>query len=104
MAYEAAKLRGVHPEVLCLFEKLCIETDMSWYLEEGLVTRSGFLDSMTEAYSAALPVLLHERQRLETIDYITAPIMTFESWEEFCSELPAFGGAGAKLRNNQSKL
>lgn len=104
MAYEAAKHRGVPPEVLCLFEKLCIEADMSWYIEKGLVTRSGFLDSMTEAYSAALPVLLRERQRLETGDYITAPIMTSGSWEEFCGELPAFGGAGTESRNNQSKL
>lgn len=104
MAYEAAKNGGVHPKVLCLFEQLCIETDLSWYVEKGLFTRSDFLDSMTEAYNAALPVLLHGRQRLETGDYITAPIMTSKAWEEFFSGLPEFGVAGIKLKDGRSKL
>ncbi|KAH6972674.1 hypothetical protein EDB80DRAFT_596136 [Ilyonectria destructans] len=104
MAYEAAKDKGVRSEVLCLFEKLCIEADMGWYVEKGLVTRVAFLDSITDAYDAALPILLQERQTLETADYITAPIMTSESWEEFCGGLQAFGGSCAKLNNHQSKL
>lgn len=90
MAYEAARDAEVPPEVLRLFENLSIENDLSWYVENGLLTRAGFFDTLAEAYHAAVPVLLRQRQTSELDAYITAPIITSQAWDRFHGELQVF--------------
>ena len=105
MAYEAAKDSGVRSEVLDLFQKSCISTDLSWYVERGLVTRASFLDSIAEAYDRAFPILLNTLQdSKEADDYITAPIMSGKAWDNFVKMLPAFDYRSNRLGGYQSKI
>ncbi|KAF5120959.1 hypothetical protein E5D57_013295 [Metarhizium anisopliae] len=91
MAYEAARVRGVQRELLHLYELLCIEEDLSWYTGSGVITRNQFFKSLVEAYKAVLPLLLQFANNTEEAAYITAPIMSDESWSIFLQTLPSFG-------------
>jgi acyl-CoA oxidase len=90
MACEAAQLYGVHPTVLRLYELLCISADLSWYVENGIITRSEFFKSIANAYDAVFPILLGLLKDRETNPYITAPIMASESWAAFMRGLSSF--------------
>ena len=104
MAYEAAKDSGVRSELLDLFQWLCISADLSWYVENCLVTREGALNSVAEAYSRAFPILLDEINSTAADDYITAPIVSEMSWEKFVDGLPSYGNPSDKSDGYQSKL
>ena len=105
MAYEAAKEAGVRSEVLDLFQRQCISTDLSWYVERGLIARETFLDSTAEAYNRASPILLHALQESEEMDsFITAPIVSEVAWESFVGGLPTFIYPCNRPGGHQSKL
>lgn len=104
MAYEAAVDAGVGPEILDLFEKLCMESDLAWFVENRLVTRANFFASLAEAYDAALLSLTSGGEADQTAAYITAPIITSKAWEEFVNGLETFESPRIRSRDSQSKL
>ncbi|KAH6847171.1 hypothetical protein B0I37DRAFT_341176 [Chaetomium sp. MPI-CAGE-AT-0009] len=92
MAYEAAKSADVCPTALRLFELLCLAGDPGWRSSSGDGTSPrAFDDSLVRAYEEALPDMLKTvRESEELKDYVTAPIVSDESWAEFVGELPSF--------------
>lgn len=104
MAFEAAKNLGVRPEILDLFEWLCISDGLSWYVEAGLLTRIQFLGSISKAYSRVLPILVEKKELFDDHNCITAPIMTEDSWEDFVQGLPLFDASGFMARNYLGRL
>ncbi|KAH6879755.1 hypothetical protein B0T10DRAFT_582266 [Thelonectria olida] len=105
MAYEAARNSNVCPKILHLFERMCVGTDLGWYIENGHVTTKVFHDSLVDAYDAVLPDMLRSLDTARFDGYITAPIMTNESWNAFVRGLPSFRRPhGRRDRGYQPKL
>lgn len=94
MAYEAARDTGVCPKVVHLFEMLCLATDLSWYVAEERTITPTFHDALVKAYDDVLPDMLKAVQDSEENEYITAPIVSDESWTEFVEGLPLFDYPG----------
>ncbi|KAK4140589.1 acyl-CoA dehydrogenase/oxidase [Dichotomopilus funicola] len=91
MAYEAAKDSGVDPKVVHLFEMLCLTTNLGWDVAEERTITPGFHDALVKAYDDVLPDMLKAMQdESDDNEYITAPIVSDESWSEFVQGLPSF--------------
>lgn len=58
MAFEAAKDKGADGRVLELFEKFAMERQIDWYVGSGLADHSTFQDSVSQACTTVLPVML----------------------------------------------
>lgn len=104
IAFEAAKDLGVRPEILNLFEWLCVSEGLSWYVEAGVVTRSQFQSSGSDAYSRVLAILSDELKPLNGHKCITAPITNENSWKVFVENLPLFEAPECRTPTNVSKL
>lgn len=92
MGYEAGREAGLPGDILALYEASVMELDMSWYIENGHITRA----HRSEMESAALDSLL---SRLDTLleetgaaEYATAPMVSRENWTEFMNALPVYSG------------
>ncbi|KAI1817998.1 acyl-CoA dehydrogenase/oxidase [Poronia punctata] len=96
MAYEAAARETITPEILRLFECICIKADLSWYMESGDLTRAAFYKRDAQAGRDAIP----ELQSFLTQDMAPhlprVPIMYEEAWNEFEKVLPEFKAGETK--------
>lgn len=90
MAYEAARDSGVCPKVLRIFELLCLAAGPGWPMSEDNTAIPTFHDDLVKAYDEVLPEMLQGVQETEVNDYITAPIVSDESWASFVEGLPSF--------------
>ncbi|GKT52014.1 acyl-coenzyme A oxidase 2, peroxisomal [Colletotrichum spaethianum] len=94
MAHEAAQAQGdIAPQVLDLFEKSCIQEDLSWFVEHGHGTRSRLWDDEEQAYRNLLPLLPSLVERANARAYITAPLVDGTAMKGFIRALPAFGNS-----------
>ncbi|KAI0844945.1 putative acyl-CoA oxidase [Daldinia vernicosa] len=98
MAYEAAFTGGkCTPEVLALFESICVMSDLSWYCEYEEVSRKVLLSEDARAAEALLPQLVTLLQETKAQPWTTAPILEEKKWDEFLRILPAFQHAARDL-------
>ncbi|VUC36573.1 unnamed protein product [Clonostachys rosea] len=83
MAYEAAKEAGVSPNILTLYESLCVAVAPS--------TASDTIDQdrLADIYEEVLAEVMPQFKSSELKEYITAPIASKESWDEFFQSLPS---------------
>ncbi|KAI2603754.1 putative acyl-CoA oxidase [Hypoxylon sp. NC1633] len=105
MAYEAAFTSGiVSPEVLRLFESICVMYDLSWYCdrEGGNLSKKDILKSNVEAVEAVLPQLRTLLDETKAASWADAPIVKEATWDGFVQRLPTFRRNEAVLE--QSRL
>lgn len=101
MAYEAAKdamvqgsnqCLGVTPQVLALYESTCIMEDLSWYVENGIMSRQELLSSNADAINALLPLMEGMINDPAVDAFINAPMVDKDRLAAFFSSLPSFQG------------
>ncbi|KAG9249965.1 uncharacterized protein F5Z01DRAFT_745808 [Emericellopsis atlantica] len=104
MAVEAGKYLGADPHVLQLFEYFCMERNIDWHVGNDITARSAFGDAMSQACSAALPLMLRSHQESRIKDYVYAPIVSEAGWGRFFSGLPVFEGPEEPVSTHRSRL
>jgi acyl-CoA oxidase len=90
MAIEAAEAAGVDTALVDVFRASVIERDPAWYAQHGL-GRAAQAEFRRKAIARAM---LHVDRHVRALDveaYLTAPIVSDESWDDFKRGLPAFG-------------
>ncbi|KAJ4490548.1 acyl-CoA oxidase [Lentinula aciculospora] len=97
MAYDAALDLGVDPTLVKLYEAGVIKLDSSWYVENGLMSRAEQYDLESAAANQVLPNLERFLDLLDVKEYVTAPILSQRSWNEFVVSLPQFAGNSEPL-------
>jgi hypothetical protein len=91
MAYEAAKNSGLSPEVLALYERVCLCEDLDHLPTVGLQSPTNTQSQSSEPYSIVLAQIRSESaSRSDIDDYVTAPITSDESWGSFMNSLYTF--------------
>ncbi|SPJ75440.1 related to acyl-CoA oxidase [Fusarium torulosum] len=91
MAYEAAENSGLSPEVLALYERVCLCEDLDQLPTIGLQSPTNTQSQSSEPYSIVLAQIRSESASRSDIDeYVTAPITSDESWGSFMNSLYAF--------------
>ncbi|EXM12914.1 hypothetical protein FOTG_18612 [Fusarium oxysporum f. sp. vasinfectum 25433] len=91
MAYEAAETSGLSPDVLTLYEGICMCDDLNNLPVMGPQCRADAQSQSSEQYNNVLAQIRSESaSRSDLDDYVTAPIMSEESWGSFTSSLHAF--------------
>ncbi|KAF4331642.1 peroxisomal acyl-coenzyme A oxidase 3 [Fusarium beomiforme] len=91
MAYEAAETSGLSPDVLTLYERICMREDPNHLPVMGLQGRADAQSQSSEPYDSVLAQIRSESaSRSDLDDYVTAPIMSEESWGSFTNGLHAF--------------
>ncbi|RYP63241.1 hypothetical protein DL771_009366 [Monosporascus sp. 5C6A] len=90
MAYDAAKSGRVSEQIVDMFERICVEEHVDWYVLQGLIASRTFTHDTAEAFEAIVPVMLQHMEEGEEKDYISAPIVSDKAWEKFVQELPAY--------------
>ncbi|KAK7583003.1 hypothetical protein V3481_012297 [Fusarium oxysporum f. sp. vasinfectum] len=91
MAYEAAETSGLSPDVLTLYEGICMCEDLNHLPAMGPQCRAGAQSQSSEPYNNVLAQIRSESaSRSDLDDYVTAPIMSEESWGSFTNSLHAF--------------
>ncbi|EGU71909.1 hypothetical protein FOXB_17581, partial [Fusarium oxysporum f. sp. conglutinans Fo5176] len=91
MAYEAAETSGLSPDVLTLYEGICMYEDLNHLPAMGPQCRPDAQSQSSEPYNNVLAQIRSESaSRSNLDDYVTAPIMSEESWGSFTNSLHAF--------------
>lgn len=90
MAYEAAVAAGVDADLLALYEAGVIMQDSSWYVEHAGLTRGELFDRESRALDAVLPRLEEMLDATGAEEYVDAPILSQEAWDNFESSLEGF--------------
>ncbi|KAH7183859.1 hypothetical protein BKA60DRAFT_602944 [Fusarium oxysporum] len=91
MAYEAAETSGLSPDVLTLYEGICMYEDLNHLPAMGPQCRPDAQSQSSEPYNNVLAQIRSESaSRSDLDDYVTAPIMSEESWGSFTNSLHAF--------------
>lgn len=91
-AYGAAAEAGVPAPLLALFELFIVKLDPLWYAEHEGLTDTVFRRREDAAVRAALPGLKDYVDALEAREYVTAPIVSDESWDAWVKQLPVQAG------------
>jgi acyl-CoA oxidase len=90
MAIESAEASGVDASLLDVFRASIIKRDPAWYSQHGL-DRAAQADLERTAIARAVPRLDRFVMNLDVDAYLTAPIVSDESWDAFERGLPVFG-------------
>ncbi|KAF2438382.1 hypothetical protein P171DRAFT_159844 [Karstenula rhodostoma CBS 690.94] len=108
MAYEAAKDAMLHgnaarglrvtPQVLELYEVTCVMGGLSWYVENGVVTRQEVFERDVEAVGGMVPVMEGMINDPAVDAFINAPMVGEEGLAAFFRSLPSFQGPGTSAR------
>ncbi|KAF5707248.1 peroxisomal acyl-coenzyme A oxidase 3 [Fusarium mundagurra] len=110
MAYEAAETSGLSPDALTLYERICMREDPNHLPVMGSQGRADAQSQSSEPYDSVLAQIRSESaSRSDLDDYVTAPIMSEESWGSFTNGLHAFRHAHdvaipcSKLSGNEQR-
>lgn len=90
MAYEAAVAAGVDADLLALYEVGVLLQDSSWYIQHAGLTREMLYDRESRALDAVLPRLGELVQKTGAKEYVDAPILSQEAWNDFENSLEVF--------------
>jgi acyl-CoA oxidase len=99
MAYEAALAAGVDSDLLALYEAGVITQDSSWYVQHAGLTREMQFDRESQAMSAVLPRLEELLDGTGAKEYVDAPILSQEAWDDFESSLELYTGTSLKMNS-----
>lgn len=91
LALESARQLGAPAGISGLFEMMSIEANLDWYVARGHVTGPAFRAGAAQAYADALPLMFASLKDSESRGYVTAPILSDDSWAAYLGSLPSFG-------------
>lgn len=101
MAYDAAVEAKVDPVLVDLYVASCIKSDSAWYVEKLGLTRLEQREMEINAIDAVYPRLDEFLGSMDMESYITAPIISDESWKDYVSGLEKFSTPPhAQVRDN----
>lgn len=92
MAYEAAKEAGISHKILRIYEAQCVGSTPSSVVE------TMDQNALADLYEEFLMEIMPQFEDSEVADYLTAPIVSDESWDAFFESLPT------KTANWRAKL
>ncbi|ESK86756.1 acyl- oxidase [Moniliophthora roreri MCA 2997] len=87
LAYESALAANVDRRILDLFVASVMKLDSAWYSESVGIARRDQQRMEVDCATALLPELESLLARLDVQDYITAPIVSDQSWDAFVDSL-----------------
>ncbi|KIY50432.1 acyl-CoA dehydrogenase NM domain-like protein [Fistulina hepatica ATCC 64428] len=89
MAYDAAVTQGVEKYIIDLYIASCVTLDPAWYVENMRLSRWDQRRMESDAVDAVFPHLEELLERTQVAPYITAPIVSDETWATFVDSIPA---------------
>ncbi|EEB90499.1 hypothetical protein MPER_11288, partial [Moniliophthora perniciosa FA553] len=92
MAYAAAAEAKLPQPILDIYECSVIRQDPAWYSEQAGLTR---MDQRLREDAAITSAMLHLDDYLQDLrieNYVSAPIVSDESWKLYASSLPTYTG------------
>lgn len=92
MAYEEAKDASVDSVLLDLFEIGAVRRDLSWYVENKVVSRQEAIEREENILSALIPGLDRYLAQTGAKPYVFAAIVSDSAWVEFFASLPVLHG------------
>ncbi|KAF7419419.1 hypothetical protein PC9H_002009 [Pleurotus ostreatus] len=92
LAYSAAQKAGLPRPVLDVYESSVIRQDPAWYSEEGGLSRLSQRRREDAAISSMLPNLSTYLSALNIEEYVSAPIVSDDSWKMYLAQLPVHTG------------
>ncbi|ESK91894.1 acyl- oxidase [Moniliophthora roreri MCA 2997] len=92
MAYAAAVEAKLPQPILDVYECSVIRQDPAWYSEQAGLTRMDQRLREDAAISSAMPHLDDYLQDLQIENYVSAPIVSDESWKSYALSLPTYTG------------
>lgn len=92
LAYSAAQKAGLPRPVLDVYESSVIRQDPAWYSEEGGLSRLSQRRREDAAISSMLPNLSTYLSALNIEEYVSAPIISDDSWKTYLGQLPVHTG------------
>jgi hypothetical protein len=87
MAYDAAVKSNVDQCLIDLYVASCIKLDPAWYVENLSLSRQTQREREASAIDAVFPRLEEYLAKLPVKPYITAPIVSDETWSEHVASL-----------------
>jgi len=91
ISYDAARASQVDGPLLDLFEIVSMLHDEAWYIERLGMTRAELREREARAIEAVFPHLDEYLARMDVAQYVTAPIVSDEKWDQFIGTLQTFG-------------
>lgn len=87
---------GIIPQSLIdLYVSSCVKLDAAWYIEKAGLTRAELREMENNAVDGVfdrMDELLEGMEREDGVEaYVTAPMMSEESWREFVMGMKTFG-------------
>jgi len=92
LAYSAAVKAGLPKPILDVYESAIIRQDPAWYSEQAGITR---MEQRLREDSAITSFMVHLDEYLDQLgieNYVSAPIVSDESWKDYLETLPVFSG------------
>lgn len=91
MAYDAAVAAGVDQCLIDLYVASALKVDTAWYTENAELSRAAQREMESVAVDAVFPHLEVLLDRMDVDAYVTAPLISKESWESYLGGLPTYG-------------
>lgn len=94
LAYTSAVDAKIPPPLIEVYECAVIRLDSAWYTEMGGLSRYDQRVREDAAISRALPKLQEYISSLGIENYVTAPIINDQKWQNWVNDLPSYVGNG----------
>jgi len=91
MAYDAAVATDVDLPLINLYVASCIKSDAAWYVEKLGISRLKQREMENQAVDAVYARLEQYLAKMDVEPYITAAIVSDESWTAYVNSLPSHG-------------
>ncbi|KAF7308141.1 hypothetical protein HMN09_00661700 [Mycena chlorophos] len=98
LAYDAAVACGVDRSLVDLYVVSCVELDLGWYIERGLLTKRTYREMQAKAVEAVYQQIDALVEKMDVGAYIKAPIVSEERWDAYLQTLPVY-----RAKSNSSR-
>lgn len=88
MAYDAAVAAKVDQCLIDLYVASCVKLESAWYVENAGLSRSEQQEMERKAIDAVFPRMEEFLEKMDVEPYISAPLVSDDSWEAFLDTLP----------------
>lgn len=92
MAYEAAIAQNVDSALIDLYVASCIKLDSAWYVDKAALSRYDQREMENKAVDAVFERMEEFLEKMGVKEYVTAPILSDEAWQQYVDGLKTFGG------------
>ncbi|KZT68534.1 acyl-CoA dehydrogenase NM domain-like protein [Daedalea quercina L-15889] len=104
MAYDAAVAADVDPCLINLYVASCVKLDAAWYVEKLGLSRAEQRSMESDAVDVVFERLQGFLDQMDVEPYISAPLISDESWSRYVDNLVTFGDPGCLPREESVPL